>query len=502
MFDGPDPFWFPLGLYLIITAGLLLPIAVEEREDHVVVTITNGTAVAILGAPGLVLLWAATATAVPLRLAWWAVRGDRTPETWRAARRAVAWEIVTAVACSAGTLAGGFVYVGLFGMEFPIRLVETGPTLIAALVGLVAWLATMGVRVLSSRAIAGSIIASGLDPFDSALLPYLLPLIGGFPLITASLALYHPGDPFLALGILWWCFPLYGAAAFDVRRRQLGRELRRDAFARQRLAAIGEVSARIVHQSRHQVGLMGWSIHRLRGLANAPALDVEAVQAELDALAEAKDRLSEMLAAELLHEGNRSSGVAPSTARAGAGAPDDGDDSGASGDRREPESGPARPDGGSGPDVGPTVLTLAAVVADVAAQLEAEAGREAVALAVEIDAEAGAVPVPPLLRDVLFNLIDNGIDAATTTVGVRVEAEAPVPGTTIVIYDDGPGLPDRDTGRAFEPFFTTKSDGTGMGLAIADALVGDLGGELRYEREGGETRFVVVLPASGLAVAG
>ena len=34
---------------------------------------------------------------------------------------------------------------------------------------------------------------------------------------------------------------------------------------RERLAAIGEASARIVHQSRHLVAVMGWSIHRLLG---------------------------------------------------------------------------------------------------------------------------------------------------------------------------------------------------------------------------------------------
>jgi two-component system sensor histidine kinase FlrB len=58
-----------------------------------------------------------------------------------------------------------------------------------------------------------------------------------------------------------------------------------------------------------------------------------------------------------------------------------------------------------------------------------------------------------------------------------------------------------DAARAFEPFFTTKADGTGMGLAIADAVVGDLGGELRYERVNGHTRFVVTLPRAATAKA-
>lgn len=476
MFDGPDPAWYPIGLYLLMTIGLLLPIAVEEREDHVVVTITNGAAVAILGPAGLVLLWSATATAVPLRVLWWLVRGDRSPDARRATRRAVAWEIVTAVACSAGALAGGIVWVVGFGRDFPIRLSDTRVTLLAGVVGIVAWVATMGVRVLSSRAIAGSLISRGLDPFESALIPYLLPLIGGFPLITASLAMYRPGDPFTSIGILWWLFPLYAAAAFDVRRRQLGRELRRDAFARQRLAAIGEVSARIVHQSRHQVGLMGWSIHRLRGLTTASEVDVVAVQAELDALVEAKERLSEMLAAELLHEGNRPDPEADSDLDAG----------------EEAAGGSRATDGGAGNESG--APTLGGLVASVVAQLDAEAEREGVRLTAEAEQGTGGVSVAGGVRDVLFNLVDNAIDAAERSVTVRCGHDRRTGVATIVVIDDGPGLPDRDADRAFEPFFTTKADGTGMGLAIADALVGDLGGEIRYERLDGETRFVVTLP--------
>jgi signal transduction histidine kinase len=34
-----------------------------------------------------------------------------------------------------------------------------------------------------------------------------------------------------------------------------------------------------------------------------------------------------------------------------------------------------------------------------------------------------------------------------------------------------------------------------MGLAIADALVAELGGRLRHERRHGTTAFVVALPA-------
>jgi signal transduction histidine kinase len=96
----------------------------------------------------------------------------------------------------------------------------------------------------------------------------------------------------------------------------------------------------------------------------------------------------------------------------------------------------------------------------------------------------------------VFNLVDNAIDAAAST--VVVELAAPANDIEVLrVCDDGPGLPEHGAARVFEPFFTTKGDGTGMGLAIADALVGDLGGDLRYDRVGDITTFAVTLPAAG-----
>jgi signal transduction histidine kinase len=50
--------------------------------------------------------------------------------------------------------------------------------------------------------------------------------------------------------------------------------------------------------------------------------------------------------------------------------------------------------------------------------------------------------------------------------------------------------------RIFEPFFTTKQigEGTGLGLDIVRRIVTSHGGEVAFESEPGETRFVVRLP--------
>jgi two-component system NtrC family sensor kinase len=68
---------------------------------------------------------------------------------------------------------------------------------------------------------------------------------------------------------------------------------------------------------------------------------------------------------------------------------------------------------------------------------------------------------------------------------------------TLVVADNGPGVPWSETERVFDPFFTTKEPGkgTGLGLAIVGRIVEGLGGTVwvREAREGGAA-FVMYFP--------
>ncbi len=54
------------------------------------------------------------------------------------------------------------------------------------------------------------------------------------------------------------------------------------------------------------------------------------------------------------------------------------------------------------------------------------------------------------------------------------------PAITMVISDNGSGIPQDDCERVFEPFFTTKTSGTGLGLAIAKRNVMAHGGSICF----------------------
>jgi nitrogen fixation/metabolism regulation signal transduction histidine kinase len=109
---------------------------------------------------------------------------------------------------------------------------------------------------------------------------------------------------------------------------------------------------------------------------------------------------------------------------------------------------------------------------------------------------------PGRLRQLLHNLIKNGIEAAggggaaahiTITTGCVQQ-----PGFRIAevrIRDDGPGFPAEILANVFEPYVTTKPKGTGLGLAIVKKIVEEHGGVVWADnpRDGG-ARIVICFP--------
>jgi two-component system, NtrC family, nitrogen regulation sensor histidine kinase GlnL len=66
----------------------------------------------------------------------------------------------------------------------------------------------------------------------------------------------------------------------------------------------------------------------------------------------------------------------------------------------------------------------------------------------------------------------------------------------LCVIDDGPGAPEAIVAHLFDPFVTSKPSGSGIGLALVDKLVGEMGGIVEYAREGHPERtvFRLLLP--------
>jgi nitrogen fixation/metabolism regulation signal transduction histidine kinase len=106
------------------------------------------------------------------------------------------------------------------------------------------------------------------------------------------------------------------------------------------------------------------------------------------------------------------------------------------------------------------------------------------------------------LRQVLANLLSNGIEALAGVVGAAITVRTRWLGTAkpaqaeLTVSDNGPGFREDILGKAFEPYVTSKARGTGLGLAIVQRIVDEHGGRITADNLGtGGARVRVLLPA-------
>lgn len=100
------------------------------------------------------------------------------------------------------------------------------------------------------------------------------------------------------------------------------------------------------------------------------------------------------------------------------------------------------------------------------------------------------------LNQIWTNLIDNAADAMSNKGKLRVRVAREGEEVLVEIADNGPGIPKEIQSRIFEPFFTTKGvgDGTGLGLDSVHRLVRKMRGTITFTSVPGDTRFQVRLP--------
>ena len=114
-------------------------------------------------------------------------------------------------------------------------------------------------------------------------------------------------------------------------------------------------------------------------------------------------------------------------------------------------------------------------------------------------------PDAPLIRSslsrmqqVFLNLVNNALDAVGASGEVRLVVEAEGGGVRVRVIDNGPGIPEKERARIFEPFYSTKEgsrEHTGLGLAICQEIMNNLGGSISVESGPGRgTTFSLWFP--------
>lgn len=102
---------------------------------------------------------------------------------------------------------------------------------------------------------------------------------------------------------------------------------------------------------------------------------------------------------------------------------------------------------------------------------------------------------PNLLFQIFLNLALNSIEAIVGEGEIEVSFVEDHGAVTVVMKDDGPGIPERNRKQIYEPFFTTKRHGSGLGLSVTKSLVENLYGYITLLPAKSGTSFEVFLPS-------
>jgi len=117
---------------------------------------------------------------------------------------------------------------------------------------------------------------------------------------------------------------------------------------------------------------------------------------------------------------------------------------------------------------------------------------------IEVKVVPGLSPLqadPNYLKQLLLNLILNGVQAMPAGGTLTVAADADKDHLRLTVADQGGGIEPESMGKIFVPYFTTKANGSGLGLSIARRIAEAHGGNITVESAPGQgSRFHVLLP--------
>lgn len=151
-------------------------------------------------------------------------------------------------------------------------------------------------------------------------------------------------------------------------------------------------------------------------------------------------------------------------------------------------------------DIIPEPIELGVLARDVLDVLDGRAQQAGVTLSIE----GKAAPVqgdPRRLKEALINLVANAIEATphggTVALKLRETSESAI----LEVRDSGRGIKPEELERLGTPFYTTRTDGTGLGVVLAQGVITQHGGSLAYVSTVGKgTTATITLPLSSVVI--
>lgn len=147
-------------------------------------------------------------------------------------------------------------------------------------------------------------------------------------------------------------------------------------------------------------------------------------------------------------------------------------------------------------------MDLAVTARDVVVLSERSGRGVDVPVRYEGPTQLGLVADVAQMRQVVWNLVRNAIQASSAGTPVVVRLKRENGSASLEVSDQGVGIPKEAMERLFDAFFTTRSSGMGIGLAVVKRILDDHEFAIDVESvEGKGTTFRVHFPRESLAVA-
>ncbi|MBS4095523.1 MAG: HAMP domain-containing protein [Sulfuricella sp.] len=110
------------------------------------------------------------------------------------------------------------------------------------------------------------------------------------------------------------------------------------------------------------------------------------------------------------------------------------------------------------------------------------------------------VGYPNEFAQVVLNALSNAKDVliGKSIAGeVRIGVEKGENTLTVILRDNGGGIPEEILGKVFDPYFTTKENGTGIGLYMSKMIMEHMDGEITLRNIEGGVEVLLTLPLAG-----
>ncbi|MGB4754586.1 MAG: ATP-binding protein [Fervidobacterium sp.] len=227
--------------------------------------------------------------------------------------------------------------------------------------------------------------------------------------------------------------------------------LEKERKKQEKLAVLGEMAARVAHELRNPISVLGGFIKRLEKNIDVPEARARYVKIISDEILRLEQIVNETL-----------------------------DFS------KEPRS------------LGFTIFNINKLINDVYILMEEKIKEKNILFSFEKDAEE--IPVSAeysRIKQVVINLLQNAIEATPNNGKVLVETRIGLEKIIISFWNEGIPMDKETTDKLFVPFFTTKVYGTGLGLAICKKIIEDEHkGKIYHESTEDGNKFVIELPRS------